>query len=37
MVFPPSQVAFSLLPLSIAVVLISDTRYNPLGEYEYEI
>jgi len=37
MVFPPSQVVFSLLPLSIAVVLISDIRYNPLGEYKDEI
>ena len=32
--FPPPQVVFSLLLLSIAVVLIWDIRYNPFGEDE---
>ena len=34
MIFPPSQVVFGLLLLSIAVVLIWDIRYNPFGEDE---
>jgi len=34
MLFPPPQVIFSLLLLSIAVVLIRDIRYNPFGEDE---
>ena len=37
MLFPPSQVIFGLLLLSISVVLNSDIRYNPFGEDEYEI
>ena len=34
MLFPPTQVVFGLLLLSIAVVLIWDIRYNPFGEDE---
>ena len=34
MIFPPPQVIFGLLLLSIAVVLIWDIRYNPFGEDE---
>ena len=34
MLFPPPQVIFGLLLLSIAVVLIWDIRYNPFGEDE---
>ena len=34
MLFPPPQVIFGLLLLSLAVVLIWDIRYNPLGEDE---
>ena len=34
MIFPPSQVVFGLLLLSIAVVLVWDIRYNPFGEDE---
>jgi len=34
MLLPPPQVIFSLLLLSVAVVLIWDTRYNPFGEDE---
>ena len=34
MLFPPPQVIFGLLLLSIAVVLILDIRYNPFGEDE---
>jgi len=34
MIFPPSQVVFGLLLVSIAVVLIWDIRYNPFGEDE---
>ena len=34
MLFPPPQVIFGLLLLSIAVVLNSDIRYNPFGEDE---
>ena len=34
MLFPPPQVIFGLLLLSIAVVLIGDIRYNPFGEDE---
>ena len=34
MIFPPSQVVFGLLLLSIAAVLIWDIRYNPFGEDE---
>ena len=37
MLFPPPQVIFGLLLLSIAVVLICDIRYNPFGEEEEEI
>jgi len=37
MILPPPQVIFGLLLLSIAVVLISDIRYNPFGEDEDEI
>ena len=36
MLFPPPQVIFGLLLLSIAVVLIWDIRYNPFGE-NYEM
>jgi len=32
MLFPPPQVIFGLLLLSIAVVLIWDIRYNLFGE-----
>jgi len=34
MLFPPPQVIFGLLILSIAVVLIWDIRYNHFGEDE---
>jgi len=34
MLFPPPQVIFALLLLSIAVVLIWEIRYNPFGEDE---
>ena len=34
MLFPPPQVIFGLLLLSIAVVLIWDIKYNPFGEDE---
>ena len=34
MIFPPPQVVFALLILSIAVVLIYDIRYNPFGDDE---
>jgi hypothetical protein len=34
MLFPPPQVIFGLLLLSIAVVLILDIRYNSFGEDE---
>jgi len=34
MSFPPPQVIFGLLLLSIAVVLIWDIRYDPFGEDE---
>jgi len=34
MLFPPPQVIFGLLLLSMAVVLIWDIRYNPFGEDE---
>ena len=34
MLFPPHQVIFGLLLLSLAVVLILDIRYNPFGEDE---
>ena len=34
MIFPPPQVVFGLLLLSIAVVLIWDIRYSPFGEDE---
>ena len=34
MIFPPAQVVFGLLLLSIAVVLIWDIRYSPFGEDE---
>jgi len=34
MLFPPPQVIFGLLLLSIAVVLIWDIRYNSFGEDE---
>ena len=34
MLFPPPQVIFGLLFLSIAVVLIWGIRYNPFGEDE---
>ena len=34
MILPSSQVVFSLLLLSMAVVLIWDIRYNPFGEDE---
>jgi len=34
MLFPPPQVIFGLLLLSIAVVLIWDIRYNPFGKDE---
>ena len=34
MIFPPPQVVFGLLLLSIAVVLIWDIRYKPFGEDE---
>ena len=34
MIFLPSQIVFDLLLLSIAVVVIWDIRYNPIGEDE---
>ena len=34
MIYPPPQVIFGLLLLSVAVVLIWDIRYNPFGEDE---
>ena len=34
MIFPPAQVVFGLLILSMAVVLILDIRYSPFGEDE---
>tara|TARA_B100000963_G_scaffold247674_1_gene216831 strand:- start:134 stop:451 length:318 start_codon:yes stop_codon:yes gene_type:complete len=34
MIFPPAQLVFGLLLLSIAVVLIWDIRYSPFGEDE---
>jgi len=34
MLFPPPQVIFGLLLLSIAVVLNWDIRYNPFGKDE---
>jgi len=34
MLFPPPQVIFGLLILSIEVVLIWDIRYNHFGEDE---
>ena len=34
MIFPPAQVVFALLLLSIAVVLIWDIRYSPFGKDE---
>ncbi len=34
MIFPPAQVVFELLLLSIPVVLIWDIRYSPFGEDE---
>ena len=34
MIFPPTQVVFGLLLLSIALVLIWDIRYSPFGEDE---
>ena len=37
MIFPPPQVIFGLLLLSIAVVLITDIRYNPFGQSEDEL
>ncbi len=37
MIFPPTQVFFGLLLLSIAVVLIWDIRYSSFGEHEEEI
>ena len=37
MIFPPSQVVFGLLLLSIALILICDIRYNPFGEDEDRI
>ena len=37
MIFPPPQVIFGLLLLSIAVVLIMDIRYNPFGQSEDDL
>ena len=34
MIFPPAQVVFGLLLLSIALVFIWDIRYSPFGEDE---
>ena len=34
MIFPPAQVVFGLLLLSIAVVVIWDIRYSQFGEDE---
>jgi len=34
MIFPPSQVVFGLLLLSIAVVLNKDIKYNPFEKDE---
>tara|TARA_Y100000589_G_scaffold6510_1_gene5608 strand:+ start:651 stop:764 length:114 start_codon:yes stop_codon:yes gene_type:complete len=34
MIFPPPQVIFCLLLISIAAVLIWDIRYSPFGEDE---
>ena len=37
MIYPPPQVIFGLLLLSIAVVLIMDIRYNPFGQSEEDL
>ena len=37
MIFPPAQVVFGLLLLSIAVVLIVDIKYSPFSGDEDEI
>jgi len=37
MIFPPPQVIFGLLLVSIAVVLIMDIRYNPFGQSEDDL
>jgi len=34
MIFPPAQVVFGLLLLSITVVIIWDIRYIPFGRDE---
>jgi len=37
MIFPPPQVVFGLLLLSIAVTLVFDIKYNPFGNSEDDI
>ncbi|ABM75001.1 Hypothetical protein NATL1_04371 [Prochlorococcus marinus str. NATL1A] len=37
MIFPPPQVVFGLLLLSIAATLIFNVRYNPFGNSEDDI
>ena len=34
MIFPPAQLFFGLLPLSISVVFNWDIKYSPIGEDE---